>query len=254
MRYFISVITAAIFLCVGGVKVYAGNSYADLYLTDRGYSPVEDTYPLKPVPVSSTGENGLPDNPLYKDWCANTFRNGEQIYEAYKEISFGVDYQAEPSRTDLWQTPLETLQSKTGDCEDSIFLFFSQLSQLDIDGDIVWGWVVDKERSIAFAHVWYQLFDKEGRPYVVEGFSKEWNGIIPVRMIQGKEERVPTLELRHGQVSMVVDEMLPQFTEGFEEQQFSWVLYMNNSTQTREIFQKLEVMFRRYRTQLRQPL
>lgn len=252
MRYLVSIITAAIFFGVGDVKVYAGNSYADLYLTSRGYRPVEDSYSLKPLSARSTEKNGLPDNPSYRDWCVNTFKNGEQIYEAYKEIAFGIDYQAEPSKTDFWQTPLETLQSKVGDCEDSIFLFFSQLSQLDIDGDIVWGWVVDKERSVAFAHVWYQLFDKHGMPYVVEGFSKEWNGIIPAGMVQRLEERVPTLALRHDQINTVVDEMLPKFTEAFEEQQFSWVLYLNNSTQAREIFQKLEVMVSRYREQLRQ--
>jgi len=133
-------------------------------------------------------------------------------------------------------------------------LFFSKLSGLDIDGDIVWGWVVNKENSIAFAHVWYQLFDKRGRPYIVEGFSKEWNGIIPVEMLAERERRVPTLMLRHNQVNRVVDEMIPSFTESFEEDQFTWAIYMNNATMVKEIFQKLQVMFARYKGQLHQSM
>jgi len=149
---------------------------------------------------------------------------------------------------------VETRQSRQGDCEDSVFLFFSKLSELDIDGDIIWGWVVDKENSDAFAHVWYQLSDKRGRPCIVEGFSKEWNGIVPVEMLTEGERRVLALMLRHNQVNRVVDEKILQFTESFEEDQFTWAVYMNNATLVKEIFKKLQVMFARYNGQLHQSI
>ncbi|MCR4321397.1 MAG: hypothetical protein NUV74_13800 [Candidatus Brocadiaceae bacterium] len=262
------VLTVAVLLVLWGMycfESFADVSYADLFLAGRGYKPVEDSLPVKPLityptdlPVRvagmQTGGSNITDNQLYREWCIKTFKNGEQIYEAYKEIAFEINYRAEPSKTDYWQTPVETRQTKQGDCEDSVFLFFSKLSGLDIDGDIIWGWVADKENSIAFAHVWYQLSDKRGRPYIVEGFSKEWNGIKPVEMLTEGERRVPVLMLRHNQVNRVVDEMMPRFTESFEEDQFTWAVYMNNATMVKEIFQKLQVMFARYKGQLHQSM
>ena len=99
-----------------------------------------------------------------------------------------------------------------------------------------------KKRAFSFRH------------YIVEGFSKEWNGIIPVEMLTEGERRVPTFVLSHKQVNRVVDEMLPQFAESFEEDQFTWAVYMNNSTVIKEIFQKLQVMFARYQGQLLQSM
>ena len=250
MRYLLTVIISLILSVVCYVQTsFADVSYADLFLAGRGYKPVEDACPVKPLITYPADGSSTPNNQLYRKWCAKIFKNGEQIYEAYKEIAFGVNYRAEPSKTDHWQTPIETRQSKQGDCEDSVFLFFSTLSELDIDGDIIWGWVIDKENSIAFAHVWYQLFDKRGNPYIVEGFSKEWNGIIPVEMLAEGERRVPTLMLRHNQVNRVVDEMMPRFTESFEEDQFTWAIYMNNATIVKKIFQKLQAMFSLYKKQ-----
>jgi len=226
------------------MEAFAEVVYANLPLSGKGYKPVANTCPEKLAPLSPDGS--IPDNPLYKEWCINTFNNGEQIYKAYKEIAFDIDYQAEPPKTDYWQTPTETRQRKKGDCEDSVFLFFSQLSELDIDGDVVWGWVVDRDNSIAFAHVWYQLFDKHGRAYIVEGFSKEWNGIIPEEMVAGVEERAPTLMLRHSRVNDVTNNTTPQFTESFEDDQFLWGIYLNTASVVRDIFQKLQDMFTRY--------
>lgn len=252
MRYLLAVVTSVILLDFSGVKAFADVSYADLFLAGRGYKPVEETRSEKPtIPRSSSGSS-IPDNPLYKEWCTKTFRNGKQIYEAYKLIAFGIEYQSEPPKTDYWQTPAETRQNKKGDCEDSVFLFFSQLAELDIDGDVVWGWVVDKGNSIAFAHVWYQLFDKRGRAYIVEGFSKEWNGIIPEETITRTEERVPTLMLRHVQIHRVADKMIPQFTESFEDEQFAWGMYLHNTTIIKNIFQKLQDMLTRYSLQVSQ--
>lgn len=255
MRYFFAVITCLILSNLYCAGVFADVSYADLFLTGKGYKPCEDDWTIKHIVPCSPDGNSTPDNPRYKEWCIETFHDGEQIYEAYKKIAFDIDYRAEPPKTDYWQTPGETRQSKKGDCEDSVFLFFSRLSELDIDGSIVWGWVIDKGNSIAFAHVWYQLFDKRGRVYIVEGFSKEWNGIVPVEMISGAEERVPTLSLKHSQVNHVADTMIhildhgrgQIFSESFEFERFDWDIYHHNTTIIKEIFHKLQDMLTRYR-------
>ncbi|MDN3514394.1 MAG: hypothetical protein NG747_08345 [Candidatus Brocadia sp.] len=246
MRYLLAGIISTILSSLCCVEIFADVSNASLFLAGRGYKPVADAWLENPTITASHDESSIPDNPLYREWCINTFRNGEQIYEAYKEIAFGIDYCAEPPKTDYWQTPTETRQSKKGDCEDSVFLFFSQLSELDIDGDVVWGWVVDKDNSIAFAHVWYQLFDKRGRAYIVEGFSKEWNGIIPEEIVAGVEERVPTVALRHSRVNHVADDMSPKLTESFKDEQFLWGMYLNNASVIEDIFRKLQDMFARY--------
>lgn len=258
MKLVFTVLTIVVISRVFCLETYADVSYADIFLAGSGYKPVEDPWPMKPA-VANCPEN-ITDNQLYKEWCTKNFRNGDQIYEAYKEIAFDIDYRAEAEKTDYWQTPVETRQKKQGDCEDSVFLFYSRLSELDIDGDIVWGWVVDKNNSISFAHVWYQLFDKHGRPYIVEGFSKEWNGIIPSEMIGDKEERVPTLILRHNQVNHIVDEVIPRvihkklqdIRETPEDELFTWGLYLNNTMIIKEIFYKLQDMFSRYREQAHQ--
>lgn len=252
MRYLLAIIISMISSSLCCVKACADVSYADLFLTRKGYKPVDDAWIEKPAVHRSPDGSYIPDNQPYKEWCINTFDNGEKIYEAYKEIAFDIDYRAEPPKMDYWQTPVETRQNKKGDCEDSVFLFFSMLSELDINGDMVWGWVVDKGNSIAFAHVWYQLFDKRGKVYIVEGFSKEWNGIVPEEVITCGEERIPTLMLQHSQVNHMIDKANPLFTEFFEDAQFPWDIYLNNTTVIKEIFLKLQDMFTRYRGQMNQ--
>ncbi|KAA0241957.1 MAG: hypothetical protein DYG83_10565 [Candidatus Brocadia sp. AMX2] len=255
MKHLVMIVTTLVLSGICCVETYADVSYADLFLTGRGYKPVEDIWTKKPLTAHSPDGSCIPDNLFYKEWCINTFKNGEQIYEAYREIAFDIDYRAEPPKTDYWQTPGETRQSKKGDCEDSVFLFFSNLSGLDINGDLVWGWVTDKDTSIAFAHVWYQLFDKHGRAYIVEGFSKEWNGIIPLETITRVEERVPTLMLRHDQVNYLIEKATPisdhgwgrKFAESFEDGQFSWDIFLNNTSFVKEIFRKLHDMIIRYK-------
>lgn len=256
MRYLL-VVACMILTGMYCAKLFADVSYADLFLDRRGYKPVEDTWIDKSFAAHLAGEKGIPDNQLYKEWCIKTFKNGEQIYEAYKEIAFDIDYRAEAPKTDYWQTPVETKQSRQGDCEDSVFLFFSELSEADIDGDIIWGWVVDRGSSVTFAHVWYQLFDKRGKPYIVEGFSKDWNGIIPLEMITGLEERMPTLMLRHGHVNQAVDEMIlfPDYGQGqesiesSEDTQSLWGIYFSNTSTVKGIFHKLHDVFMRHREQ-----
>ena len=71
------------------------------------------------------------ENKGFKIWCIETFEYGEYVYEAYKNITFGIDYVSESNNEDIWQTPEETLSIKQGDCEDystsllSLFLAYN---------------------------------------------------------------------------------------------------------------------------------
>jgi len=163
--------------------------------SNPGYKPVLDE-----CPNIEDGEV-LYDNSLYKEWCERTFKHGSHIYEAYKDVAFNIKYTPESAKTDFWQTPFETTKSKNGDCEDAVFLFFSHLLPNQENAEIVWGWVIDRRIGVARAHVWYQLTDKEGQLYVVEGFSNDWNGIIPMEIIKQTESRKPIFTLSHSEAS-----------------------------------------------------
>lgn len=176
----------------------AGKAYATEYFSAENFSkPV-----YKPVPDECPypDNNGKPpDNFMYKDWCEETFENGKYIYEAYRDIAFNMKYTPEPPKTDIWQTPYETNKSKKGDCEDAVFLFTSHLSSMQKNTKIIWGWVIDKGSKIARAHVWTQLADKAGQQYVVEGFSREWDGIIPLGIVEETELRKPIFTIKHSE-------------------------------------------------------
>ncbi|MHC4269179.1 MAG: hypothetical protein ACYSTS_12025 [Planctomycetota bacterium] len=162
---------------------------------ELGYKPVRDECPnLEDV-------EALQDNSLYKEWCEETFNNGIQIYEGYKDIAFNIKYESEAAKSDFWQTPSETTNLQKGDCEDAVFLFFSHLPPNQENAEIVWGWVIDNQTGIARAHVWYQLTDKDGRQYVVEGFSNDWNGIIPMEIIERTETRKSILTITNLEAS-----------------------------------------------------
>ncbi|KKK75362.1 hypothetical protein LCGC14_2874470, partial [marine sediment metagenome] len=163
-------------------------------VSNPGYKPVSDTCPY----VEEGGK--LNDNFLYKKWCEETFVNGDYIYEAYKDIAFNIKYTPESGKTDFWQTPVETARLRKGDCEDAVFLFFSQLPLNQKNAEIVWGWVINKQSTMGKAHVWYQLLDKRGQQYIVEGFSKDWNGIIPMNMVEETESRRPILTMAHSAI------------------------------------------------------
>ena len=162
-----------------------------------GYKPVLDECP------NLEYAEGQHDNFLYKEWCKKTFTNGNHIYEGYKNIAFNIKYAPETSRTDNWQTPHETITLEQGDCEDAVFLFFSHLLPTQENAEIVWGWVIDKH-GVARAHVWYQLKDGEGKEYIVEGFSNEWNGIIPMEIVEKTETREPILKITHLEASRLL--------------------------------------------------
>ena len=174
------------------------------YASQLGYKPVPDVpqyiYDEEGL-TDSRNHNSCYDNFPYKKWCEETFDNGNYIYDAYRNIAFNIKYTPELSRTDFWQTPVETARLKRGDCEDVVFFFFSQLPSNQKNAEIVWGWVINKRSAIAKAHVWYQLVDKKGQQYVVEGFSKDWNGIIPMGIIDETESRRPIFTIAHPAVS-----------------------------------------------------
>ncbi|MCP4252294.1 MAG: hypothetical protein GY775_02600 [Candidatus Scalindua sp.] len=157
------------------------------------YKPVPDE-----CPYPDSNEQRL-DNFMYKDWCEETFHNGESIYEAYKDIAFNMEYTPEQPKTDNWQTPYETRKSKEGDCEDAVFLFESHLASMQKNAKIIWGWVIDKDSRIARAHVWSQLTDRVGEQYIVEGFSKNWDGIIPLEIVENTELRKPIFSITHSE-------------------------------------------------------
>lgn len=180
-----------------GAVIWAGKTL------ELGYKPVSDTG------AYAEDIGNLRDNFLYKRWCEKTFDNGNYIYEAYKDIAFNIEYTPEPPKTDFWQTPTETTRLKRGDCEDAVFHFFSKLPPNQKDAEIVWGWVIDKQNGVGRAHVWYQLTDKKGQKYVVEGFSKGWNGIIPMDIVQDIEKRKPILIISHRMISRL-SRLLPE--------------------------------------------
>lgn len=151
-----------------------------------------------------SNDRQIPDNLEYKEWCKETFENGKYIYKGYKDISFNIKYTPEEEKIDVWQTPFETKKSKKGDCEDAVFVFFSHLPQDCRNAEIVWGWVIDKQIGVAKAHVWYQLTDKEKNTYVVEGSSNDWNGIIPMKIIEQTESRKPIFVMPHTQASILL--------------------------------------------------
>ena len=162
-----------------------------------GYKPVLDECP-DPEYAEEHHENSL-----YKKWCEETFTNGNNIYEGYRDITFNIKYAPETDRTDNWQTPLETARRGQGDCEDAVFLFFSHLPPSQKNAEIVWGWVIDRH-GIAKAHVWYQLTDIDGKEYIVEGFSNGWDGIIPISIVKNKETRKPILKITHLEASRLL--------------------------------------------------
>ncbi len=169
-----------------------------------GYKPVPDVSGYKRVGeiLSSLQDHaGEYDNYLYKQWCEEIFDNGKYIYAAYKSIAFNVKYKQEAKKSDFWQTPIETNRLKYGDCEDAAFLLLSQLPSNQENAEIVWGWVFDKQSNATRPHVWCQLTDKRGQKYIAEGFSKAWNGIIPMDIVKEYESRKPTLIIPHSKVA-----------------------------------------------------
>jgi len=156
-----------------------------------GYRPIPDAY------VGFDDKGKISNSLQYREWCENTFDNGNHIYEAYKNMTFNIKYTPEPDGEDYWQTPTETATLKNGDCEDTMLYFFSLLPSDVKNAEIAWGWIINKQSLVGRAHVWYQLTDKKGRKYVVEGFADDWSGIIPFNIVLKTEIRKPIFTISH---------------------------------------------------------
>lgn len=235
-------------------KTNITENYCTNNISTPGFQPVPDEYPY------SDKNKRLHDNFMYKKWCEGTFANGKRIYEAYREIAFEIKYTPEQAETDIWQTPYETERLKCGDCEDAVFLFASRLPSIQNNATITWGWVIDRKSRIARAHVWYQLKDKKGQEYIVEGFSNDWSGIIPIEIVERSESRKPIFVITHSEISNFIG-LLPEADEwidfGYEENKFPTFLEYSNDPEIRQsvqnetskILKKLRVMFLRYNKQ-----
>lgn len=208
-------------------------------------------------PVSSKGEycarsnpDELPNNLLYKDWCQKNFLNGAYIYEAYRQIAFNIEYTPEPPSVDLWQTPFETMQGRSGDCEDAVILFHAILPPHYDSGEVVWGFVHDLKDQTSFPHVWFQLYDKRGKAYIVEPFSGDWNGIIPMEAIKKWEVRQRIIGISNAVISDIMNSPVEhQSAKNFfvkRTAMYDWRL----ARQVDDVFAKLVNVSRRYKRQL----
>lgn len=131
------------------------------------------------VILSSGMVYSAPDNPKYKQWCMDTFFSGAEIYEAYKVVSFDVEYAADAlSFPEYWQKPSETLKLKKGDCEDAVILFSSLVPNCNENIRLLWGYLYEKGGSGKAKHVWVELISKTGFKYILEAFKGDWDGIV----------------------------------------------------------------------------
>lgn len=252
-------LAGALIIVITSHATYTIGERLQVTFSSLGYKPIEEAdSPL------TNGEK-TNDNLLYKKWCEKMFDNGSRIYQAYKDIAFNIEYTPEESNADFWQSPDETARLKKGDCEDAVFLFYSHLLKEQDNAEIVWGWVIDKESEEGRAHVWYQLTDRKGKQWVVEGFSRSWNGIIPVGEIEKTELRRPIFTLPHLSVSSFVDSdkrvnkrkglssfgsanlLSPGPTNRQAAQDYATLPFPNNKREITNILNKLKELFSRYK-------
>ncbi len=140
-------------------------------------------YVIITILLSSCVALGAPDNPDVKRWYEYTFVNGTELYEAYKTITFDIEYYKELTG-DIWQSPKETLRLKGGDCEDKMILY-SSLIPSDLENvEIVWGFIYTLEGGV-YKHVWANLTSKAGDKYVLLNNSRfGWYGIFTELYVQ----------------------------------------------------------------------
>lgn len=131
----------------------------------------------------------------YKTWIIDNFDYGEQIYNAYTIIS-NLEYVPEFEQ-DLWQTPNMTFRFNSGDCEDANLLFYVILEDVPIKGSLCFGWVTPKNSNKGYAHVWYEIYNKDNKCFIVEPFSNNEQGIIREENLLKTEERLITICFNH---------------------------------------------------------
>ena len=146
-----------------------------------------------------------PENPPFKEWCESKFLNGHFIYDAYRQIAFQIRYTEEPPHNDFWQTPLETIHRHAGDCEDAVLLFNNRLPHNVNNGRIVWGVIEDLINHVIFAHVWFELKDREGELYMVDPFTNGWKGITPLTLLKDKRIKMEIVGIPNKLVGNLLD-------------------------------------------------
>lgn len=188
-----------------------------------------------------------PDNSMYKQWCEDTFYNGDKIYEAYKVINFDIHYKGDVQAGyfDYWQKGRETLQLKTGDCEDFMILF-SDLLPWDYESfDIVWGFIYSKTSKSKTKHVWGELRGKSGQLYILEGGQQDWGGIQKVETIEIDELRDPIVVLPQ-QTYTLLQEIFLKY-DYFDQATYQEIFGKSEpSSEAFRVFEMLHEMITRY--------
>jgi len=193
----------------------------------------------------------VPENLSYQKWCKDTFINGDFVYEAYRQIAFGVKYVQEPPQNDFWQTPLETLHRCAGDCEDAILLFNNNLPRQYSNGKILWGVMEDLNKGIEFAHVWFELIDRKGHLYIVEPFTENWDGIIPIELLKTGKIKKKILGIPGRLISELLNNRIEMNSIRRDVTKNEATYDQNRNRLIENIFGKLSRVSRRYINQKR---
>ena len=85
--------------------------------------------------------------------------------------AFLIEYKHD--ETEYWQLPKETIELKTGDCEDKAFYLLYMLSERDIKNRIVVGYTLAENRGIKSSmplHAWNEA-EIDGETYVLDSTS-----------------------------------------------------------------------------------
>jgi hypothetical protein len=88
---------------------------------------------------------------------------GQDVFACFTKAA-KIDYVADPSGTDTWQTPAETAARGTGDCEDICIYLQHLLAEQGVAVDVVFGL---KDALATNGHAWIEG-EFGGRLYVIE--------------------------------------------------------------------------------------
>jgi len=98
----------------------------------------------------------------------------KEYSEAFREIRKIKPVPDSPffNNGDYWQTPLETLKRKAGDCEDLAFLLEYKLKQRDLNVIVKFG---KSHISSKDNHAWCEATNKNGDRIVMDPFFGIWS-------------------------------------------------------------------------------
>lgn len=124
------------------------------------------TNPLNGIPIQGTPFDGklvrVGFFDIYTDSPALTQRSGlEELFAIARAFRYSGD-----RRGDHWQTPQETAQKRSGDCEDKAVWLYARLKQNGIENvRLVIGKYKSMDRSF---HVWVQVADPDGSIFILD--------------------------------------------------------------------------------------